>query len=85
MRVWSGVLGEWLYWVRDEMKREALIKQDIEPRCIYTLGELTVIASWTGDVEERHKALRNVHTMKREFSATIEPVRVKYKGDEDGK
>ena len=74
VRVWSGVLGEWLYWLRGEPERKALIDRGVELGRIYTLGELAVIINqrWTP------QDVRNLHTMKREFGATIEPTRLKY-------
>ena len=64
--VWSGVLGEWLYWVRGEKERKQLLTQGCKAP-IYTLGELSVVAGF--DV----KALRRLHEFKREFDAVIHP------------
>ncbi len=66
VQVWSSVLGEWLWWVRDEDGRQALLQQGCELP-IYTLGELAVVAGWGTE------ALREVHAFKREMGATIEP------------
>lgn len=65
-QVWSAVLEDWLWWVRDEDVRQALLQQGCEV-AIYTLGELAVVAGWEAE------ALRDVHAFKREMGATIEP------------
>ena len=63
--VWSDILGEWLWWVRDEDARQRLKSEGCEV-VIYTLGELGLVAGWDAT------ALRDVHTMKKTFGANIE-------------
>ena len=64
VKVWSGVLQEWLIWVRGETERNKLIKQGCTLP-IYTLGELAVVAKRSSE------DLRNIHQMKKIFNATI--------------
>jgi hypothetical protein len=66
VRVWSGVLEEWLWWVRDEEARHRLIAQGCELP-IYTLGELVAVAGMDVD------ALVELHQMKKRFGGTIQP------------
>jgi hypothetical protein len=72
VRVWSGVLGEWLWWVKGEKEKQALAAQGIEAGIIYTLGELAVLAGWGGPLEDRKRDLRGLHAIKREFGGTVE-------------
>lgn len=65
VKVWSGILQEWLIWVRGETERNKLIKKG-STLPIYTLGELAVVAKMSGE------DLRNIHQMKKTFTATIE-------------
>jgi hypothetical protein len=64
--VWSDVLGEWLWWVRDEDARQRLLSEGCEI-VIYTLGELELVAGWDA------AALKDVHAIKKRFGTTIEP------------
>jgi hypothetical protein len=72
VRVWSSVLGEWLWWVKGAAEKEGLVTKGTEPGCIYTLGELAVISAWGGDIESRKAALKDIHVMKKNFDATVE-------------
>ncbi len=64
VRVWSGVLGEWLWWVRGEVEREKLIAEGCtEP--IYSLKELGVVKGWEPD------DLKLAHALKKDLGATI--------------
>ncbi len=64
VRVWSGVLGEWLWWVRGEAEREKLIAEGCtEP--IYSLKELGIDKGWEPD------DLKLVHAIKKELGGTI--------------
>ncbi len=64
VRVWSGVLGEWLWWVRDEAEREKLIAEGCtEP--IYSLKELGIVKGWEPD------DLKLAHALKKDLGATI--------------
>jgi hypothetical protein len=72
VRVWSGVLGEWLWWVRDEAGKKNLVADGVDPGCIYTLGELAVITGWKGELADRQAALKDIHVMKKSFDATVE-------------
>lgn len=64
VRVWSGVLGEWIWWVRSEAEREKLIAEGCtEP--IYSLKELGVVKGWEPD------DLKLVHAIKKDLDATI--------------
>jgi hypothetical protein len=71
VRVWSGVLGCWLFWVRGEAERDQLIASGIAAGTIYTLGELRVVGGRGFEPED----IRRVHGIKREFDGTIEPPR----------
>ena len=44
VKVWSGVLQEWLYWVRGEGERNELLGKGCELP-IYTLGELVAVST----------------------------------------
>ncbi len=64
VRVWSGVLGEWLWWVRGEVEREKLIAEGCtEP--IYSLKELGIVNGWEPD------DLKLAHALKKDLGATI--------------
>ena len=63
--VWSSVLGEWLWWVKDETTKERLQVEGCTAP-IYTLGELSLVAGWDAD------ALRDVHAIKKTFGSVIE-------------
>lgn len=65
--VWSGVLGEWLWWVRGETERDQLLARGYK-QPIYTLGELALVVGM--DRQE----LRNVHALKRDLGAEIKPL-----------
>ena len=64
VKVWSGVLQEWLYWVRGEGERKELLDEGCEI-IIYTLGELAIVSGFSPE------DLRNVHELKQNFNATI--------------
>ena len=64
VKVWSGVLVEWLYWVRGEGEREELLAEGCEIP-IYTLGELVAVSGFPP------QDLRNIHELKQGFDATI--------------
>ncbi len=66
VKVWSGVFGEWLWWVRGEPERMQLLGQGCK-QPIYTLGELAVVPDM--DTQE----LRNAHVLKRDTGAKIHP------------
>ena len=64
VRVWSGVLGEWLWWVCGEAEREKLIAEGCtEP--IYSLEELGIVKGWEPD------DLKLVHAIKKDLGGTI--------------
>jgi hypothetical protein len=64
VRVWSGVLGEWLWWVRAEAEREKLIAEGrTEP--IYSLKELGIVKGWEPD------DLKLAHAIKKDLGGTI--------------
>lgn len=66
VRVWSQVLEEWLWWVRDEESREHLLAEGCQVP-IYTLGELAVVAGMDA------KALSDLHGAKHTFGGSIAP------------
>jgi len=63
--VWSDLLGEWLYWVRDEVKRKALQAQGCTAP-IYTLGELAVVANMPPE------DIKKLHGIKKAFGGVIQ-------------
>ena len=69
--VWSAVLEEWLWFVRDSDAQQKLIDQGCQTP-IYTLGELAVVADMRANSSFGPEDLRRVHTIKKKFGATIE-------------
>ncbi len=68
MPVWSRVLGEWIYWVRDEQSKELLAKRFPEA-VAYSLAELrTLVQS-----HPSHDQLRAIHELKKAFGGTLTP------------
>ena len=65
--VWSTVLEEWLWFVRDEQAKAKLIAEGCQPP-IYTLGELAVVV----DRQLGPDGLKDVHAIKKKFGAAIE-------------
>ena len=65
--VWSAVLGEWLWFVRDEKAKAKLVAEGCQVP-IYTLGELAVVV----DKKLGPDGLKDVHAIKKKFGATIE-------------
>jgi len=45
--VWSGVLHEWLFWIRDAERKTKAIGKGIDPGCIWVLEELTGVQGHT--------------------------------------
>jgi hypothetical protein len=66
VRIFSEVLGEIVWWARDEQTAEVL-KQDprYQGECVYTLGELRKLAGKSSEF------LRDIHRLKKEFGATL--------------
>ncbi len=69
--VWSAVLEEWLWFVRDEKSKAKLIAQGCQTP-IYTLGELAVVADLRLNSGFGPEDLRPVHAIKKKFGAAIE-------------
>lgn len=69
VRVWSGAIGCWLYWVRGEAERDRLVASGIDASLIYMLGELRAVAGRGFTPED----IRRMHAIKREFDGTFEP------------
>jgi len=68
VRVWSGVLEEWLYWVRDKERRaKAIARLGVELWQVWTLAELTAIQGM--DPQD----LKNLHALKRQFNGSMQP------------
>lgn len=65
--VWSGVLQQWLFWIRDEERRRKAIGKGIDPAVIWTLAELTGVVGLPAE------DLRRVATIKRRFTGAIVP------------
>lgn len=65
--VWSAVLLEWLWFVRDEKAKAKLIAGGCQVP-IYTLGELAIVV----DRKLGPDGLKHVHAIKKKFGATIE-------------
>ena len=63
--VWSGVLNEWIWFVRDNAARERLIAEGCK-LAVYSLGELALVASTD------KQSLRKINAFKRRFGATVE-------------
>ena len=67
--VWSAVLEEWLWFVRDTDAQQKLIAQGCQTP-IYTLGELAVVADMNSSFGPED--VKRVHTIKKKFGAAIE-------------
>ncbi len=65
VRIFSEVLGEVVYWVRDDRAVGKLKGQGIREVC-YTLAELKQIAG------QGPEFLKDIHRLKREFTATLQ-------------
>ena len=69
--VWSAVLGEWLWFVRDEKAKATLIVQGCQSP-IYTLGELAVVADMRLNSSFGPEDLKRVHAITKKFTGAIE-------------
>ena len=69
--VWSSVLEEWLWFVRDNDAQQQLIAQGCQSP-IYTLGELAVVADMRLNAGFGPGDLKRVHAIKKKFGAAIE-------------
>ena len=69
--VWSAVLEEWLWFVRDRDAQQKLIAQGCQTP-IYTLGELAVVADMRLNSDFGREDLKKVHAIKKKFGAAIE-------------
>ena len=65
--VWSAVLEEWLWFVRDETAKAKLVVEGCQVP-IYTLGELAIVV----DRKLGPDGLKDVHAIKKKFGAAIE-------------
>jgi hypothetical protein len=65
--VWSSVLEEWLWFVRDSDAQKKLIAQGCQSS-IFTLGELAIVV----DGKLGSDGLKHVHAIKKKFAAAIE-------------
>ena len=65
--VWSAVLEEWLWFVRDETAKAKLVAEGCKVP-IYTLGELAIVV----DSKLGPEGLKDVHAVKKKFGAAIE-------------
>ncbi len=68
--VWSAVLGEWLWFVKDKDAQQKLVDQGCQSP-IYTLGELAVVADMRLNSSFGPEDLRRVHAIKKKFGAAI--------------
>ena len=62
--VWSAVLEEWLWFVRDSDAQQKLIAQGCQVP-IYTLGELAVVADMRLNTDFGSEDLKRVHAIKK--------------------
>ena len=69
--VWSAVLEEWLWFVRDGDAQQKLIAQGCQTP-IYTLGELAIVADMRLNSSFGPEDLKKVHAIKKKFGAAIE-------------
>ncbi len=69
--VWSAVLEEWLWFVRDSDAQQKLIAQGCQTP-IYTLGELAVVADMRLNTDFGSEDLKRVHAIKKKFGAAID-------------
>ena len=69
--VWSAVLEEWLWFVRDEKAKAKLVTEGCQAP-IYTLGELAVVADMRLNSSFGSEDLKRVHAIKKKFGAAIE-------------
>ncbi len=69
--VWSAVLGEWLWFVRDETAKAKLIAEGCQVP-IYTLGELALVADMRMNASFGPDDLKKVHAIKKQFGAAVE-------------
>ena len=69
--VWSAVLEEWLWFVRDEKAKATLIVQGCQSP-IYTLGELAVVADMRLNSSFGPEDLKRVHAITKKFTGAIE-------------
>ena len=65
--VWSSVLEEWLWFVRDDTAKAKLVDEGCQVP-IYTLGELAVVV----DSKLGPEGLKDVHAIKKKFGTTVE-------------
>ncbi len=68
--VWSAVLEEWLWFVRDSDAQQKLVDQGCQSP-IYTLGELAVVADMRLNSSFGPEDLRRVHAIKKKFGTAI--------------
>jgi hypothetical protein len=69
--VWSAVLEEWLWFVRDEKAKAKLVAEGCHSP-IYTLGELAVVADMRLNSSFGAEDLKRVHAVKQKLDAAIE-------------
>jgi hypothetical protein len=62
--VWLGIVQEWVYWVRDDDRRDRLKAQGCEIP-IYTLGELAVIQPLPD------AAIKQIHEAKKKLGGKV--------------
>jgi len=67
VKVWSRTLQAWVYWVKDDQIKAALINQGVSI-AIYTLTELQAIISDSWSIEQ----LRKIHMAKEILGGTIQ-------------
>ena len=69
MRIFSEVLGEFVYWVKDEPTAGRLKRApDYQGDVVYTLAEIRELAGQSPEF------LRGIHQVKKAFGATLEKV-----------
>jgi len=68
--VWSAVLEEWLWFVRNKDAQQKLIAQGCQSP-IDTLGELAIVADMRLNSSFGPEDLRRVHAIKKKFGAAI--------------
>ncbi len=67
VKVWSGVLEDWLFLVRDEERKAKAVSKGNDAWRLWTLAELTAVQGMNS------QDLQNLHTLKRQFNGTLQP------------
>lgn len=63
VRVWSGILKEWIWWAPS--KESAKSKKSETNEVVYHMGELILVKGWGTD------ELRDIHSLKKNFGGEV--------------